>query len=153
MVGQAQVLPGSRSGSTFMIRGLCLPCYDPSLPPLSAHALRLMPMHLERGSRPSCPSGSTSLATPSRESLALLGCFGASIRRLHREPLRSGGAWQPSVLQLPRTEGLTVDNGVPLAAASDRRRSFFTASRSPSAAPAPPAPAHRSVMPHGAGRW
>src|SRR6266705_1194759 len=39
MVGQAQVLPGSRSGSTFMIRGLCLPCYDPSLPPLSAHAL------------------------------------------------------------------------------------------------------------------
>src|SRR6266702_3924344 len=40
MVGQAQVLPGSRSGSTFMIRGLCLPCYDPSLPPLSAHALK-----------------------------------------------------------------------------------------------------------------
>src|SRR6266704_2646558 len=39
MVGQAQVLPGSRSGSTFMIRGLCLPCYDPSLPPLSAYSL------------------------------------------------------------------------------------------------------------------
>src|SRR6266705_2295272 len=44
MVGQAQVLPGSRGGSTFMIRGLCLPCYDPSLPPLSAHALSSTPL-------------------------------------------------------------------------------------------------------------